>query len=151
MNFKKLASLFVLTLAATPALFASYSINRTDGGNNQLLVRGRAYVFQIQNTDIPRDLHDVQVQFNPPSPAPRISVGSGVQTGPDTYALDQNGVLLMTITLDLHVMKIARDIRILNLKYVRATSNEKLIVSSIGTVDRVARKESGCRGECQYE
>lgn len=98
MNFKKLASTSVLVAGLAQTVFAGYSINRTDGGNNQLLVQGKAYTIRVQNTDVPLRLQDVRVQFNPTTPAPRIVVGAGVQTGIDTYALDQNGVLLMTLT-----------------------------------------------------
>lgn len=96
MNFRKLFSLFsFLIISSTASTFAAYTITRTDGGNNTLLVQGREYEYIITNTNVPVRLEDVTIDMN--NSNFDILVPPGVQTGPNKYAVDSSGQLVISI------------------------------------------------------
>jgi hypothetical protein len=95
MNLRKLITTASVALAFAPSLFAAYTINRTDGGNNTLVVQGREYDYRIANTNTPKRLEDVNITLSTPNYD--ILVPPGVQTGPNKYSVDANGELVFTV------------------------------------------------------
>ncbi len=95
MNFFKRLALFGFIFSTGSAAFAAYTITRTDGGNNTLLVQGREYEYVITNTNTPIRLEDVFIDVS--SPNHDIMVAPGVQTGPNKFSVDNNGQLVISI------------------------------------------------------